>query len=72
VENSYCVDRSNLDRVGINTVFHDMLLDHELSLETLRSIDDDRFVASELEKAGVTRLQDRVKIINAVRKMEIH
>ena len=66
------MDRSNLDRVGINTVFHDMLLDHELSLETLRSIDDDRFVASELEKAGVHTLQDRVKIINAVRKMEIH
>ena len=72
MENSFCVDRSNLDKVGINPVFHEMLLKHGLILETLQAIDDDRFVASELDKAGVATLQDRIRTINAVRKKEIH
>ena len=45
-----------------------MLLAHGLNLETLELFSDDRFLASELQSAGVSLLGDRVRIIHAVRK----
>ena len=58
----------SLENAGISTAFHSMLLAHGLNLETLELFSDDRFLASELQSAGVSLLGDRVRIIHAVRK----
>jgi len=54
----------DLDEVGIDSVFHGILISAGLDLETLKMVADDRrYLACELEKAGITKPGDRVKII---------
>jgi hypothetical protein len=61
-----CHDK-DLARAGIDSAFHGVLISAGLGLETLRmAADDRRYLASELEKAGISKPGDRVKIIKAL------
>ena len=55
---------------GIDRTFHSMLIPAGLDLETLRAAlyatEDRSYLASELEKAGITRPGDRIAIICAL------
>ena len=56
-----------LEDAGIDTIFHATLISAGLDLETLRMASDDRrYLACELEKAGISRPGDRVKIVKAL------
>ena len=61
-----CHDKG-LAQAGIDSAFHGLLISAGLDLETLRmAADDRRYLASELEKAGISKPGDRVKIIKAL------
>lgn len=56
-----------LEEAGIDTVFHATVISAGLDRETLRmATDDRRYLACELEKAGISRPGDRVKIVKAL------
>ena len=64
------VDKAqSLEEAGIDTSFHHALLTAGLDLETLLMVSDDRsYLASELEKSGISKPGDRIKILNILRK----
>ena len=58
---------ASLEEAGIDASFHPTLLSAGLDLQTLRMAADDRsYLASELEKSGITKPGDRIKILNAL------
>lgn len=61
-----CRDQG-LAEAGIHAAFHGILISAGLDVETLRmAADDRRYLASELEKAGIRRPGDRVRIVKAL------
>ena len=59
----------SLEESGIDASFHPTLLSAGLDWETLLMGADDRsYLASELEKSGITRPGDRIKILNILRR----
>ena len=64
----HCHD-AGLAQAGIDSALHGILINAGLDIETLRMAADDRclsYLASELEKAGIRRPGDRVRIVKAV------
>jgi len=58
---------TGLAQAGIDSALHGILINAGLDIETLRmAADDRRYLASELEKAGIRRPGDRVRIVKAV------
>ena len=58
---------TGLAQAGIDSAFHGLLISAGLDIETLRmAADDRRYLASELEKAGISKPGDRVKIVKAI------
>ena len=56
-----------LEESGIPSVFHNLLFSAGLDLETLLMVADrDLYLASELEKAGIEKPGDRIKIVKAL------
>jgi hypothetical protein len=61
-----CHDKG-LARAGIDSAFHGVLISAGLDLETLRmAADDRRYLDSVLEKSGISKPGDRVKIVKAL------
>ena len=59
---------ADLEAAGIDSAFHAVLLSANLDLETLQVFAgrDKLYLDCMLEKAGVTRLGDRVKVLKAL------
>jgi len=58
---------NDLNAAGIDSVFHATLIAAGLDLETLKmAADDRRYLDCTLEKAGISKPGDRVKIVKAI------